>query len=73
MIPLKVSHKTWVYWYEISLNVLLFMILGFTVGFFIFSIHWMPTLLLSLAGVLAGAWIGTRNAKKKTQRSQKEI
>jgi uncharacterized membrane protein YfcA len=49
------------------------MILGFTVGFFNFSIHWMPTLLLSLAGVLAGAWIGTRNAKKKTQRSQKEI
>jgi uncharacterized membrane protein YfcA len=65
MGPLEISNKTWVYSYEILFNVLLFTILGFTLGFFIFSLNWMPTLLLSAAGVFAGAWVGTKNAKKK--------
>lgn len=71
MSPLQISHKTWVYWYEILFNVLLFMILGFTIGFFIFSLNWMPTALFSVAGILVGVWVGTKNAKKKTQKSQR--
>jgi uncharacterized membrane protein YfcA len=65
MGPLEISNKTWVYSYEILLNILLFTIAGFTIAFFIFPLNWIAILVISAAGVFAGAWFGVKNAKKK--------